>query len=178
MDIYEPREDSFLLEKWVKKLARGRCLDVGTGSGIQAQAALKKAREVMGVDINPAAVAQCRKSIPKAKFYVSDLFSYFDEQKDKRKFDTIIFNAPYLPAEGEKDAALDGGKEGHEIIARFLRESKHYLSKGGQILLIFSSLTKKEEVDKQIKKNKMKSEELEKIHVFFEDIFCYRVTWN
>ena len=192
MDIYEPREHSFLLERWAKKLAKGRCLDMGCGSGIQSKAALKNCSEVIGVDINPTAVTFCRKHVPGGKFYVSDLFSYFDEQEEKRKFDTIIFNAPYLPNEGPEDAALDGGREGYEITARFLKEAARYLapedpkpgfgdserSKEGQILLMFSSLTGKGKIEKEIKKNKMRFEELERKHIFFEDIFCCRVTWN
>src|SRR3989338_7359534 len=39
--IYEPREDSDLLKKWVLKLVSGRVLDMGTGSGVQALAALE-----------------------------------------------------------------------------------------------------------------------------------------
>ena len=39
--IYVPREDSFLLAKFVEKYAFGKVLDMGTGSGIQAESALK-----------------------------------------------------------------------------------------------------------------------------------------
>jgi pyruvate dehydrogenase E1 component alpha subunit len=42
--VYEPREDSLLLEKYVKKFAKGIVLDIGTGSGIQAKAAAERAR--------------------------------------------------------------------------------------------------------------------------------------
>jgi release factor glutamine methyltransferase len=92
------------------------------------------------------------------------------------KFDTIIFNPPYLPDdEMDKDIALDGGKFGHEIIERFLSEAKKYLNANGIILIIFSSKTGKEQVDSLIEKNGFKSEELEKIHVFFEDIYCYKL---
>ena len=57
MDIYEPAEDSYLLQKYVKELAIGRVLDMGTGSGIQAITALKnlQVRLVLAVDINPEA---------------------------------------------------------------------------------------------------------------------------
>ena len=50
--IYEPREDSFLLQKYVKKYSKGRVLDMGTGSGIQALTALEKTKCVVAVDIN------------------------------------------------------------------------------------------------------------------------------
>ena len=52
-DIYEPREDSILLEKYVKQYAKGFVLDIGTSSGIQALAASKskKVKEVLATDI-------------------------------------------------------------------------------------------------------------------------------
>ena len=58
MEIYEPREDSFLLEKYVVKYTKPGyiVLDMGTGSGIQADAASKKAKKVIAADINPGAI--------------------------------------------------------------------------------------------------------------------------
>jgi release factor glutamine methyltransferase len=165
-NIYQPREDSYLLEKYVKKLARGRVLDMGTGSGIQARAALENAESVTAVDINSEAIIKNNK----ITFLISDLFSNV-----KGKFDTIIFNAPYLPSEGERDPALDGGKEGHETIERFLTQAKEFLAGDGIILLVFSSLTNKDKVDRIIKENGYSFELLEKVHISFEDIYCYKL---
>ena len=50
--IYEPQEDSYLLEKYVKQHAFGKVLDIGSGSGIQALAALPTAEQVTAVDID------------------------------------------------------------------------------------------------------------------------------
>jgi release factor glutamine methyltransferase len=167
-NIYQPREDSYLLEKHVKMLAKGKVLDMGTGSGIQAKAALPKAESVTAVDINPKAINHLNNKI---NFIRSDLFSNV-----KGKFDTIIFNAPYLPEEGTKDPALDGGKKGHETIERFLAQTKEFLARNGIILLVFSSLTNKEKVDQLIEENGYQYELLEKVHIAFEDIYCYKLT--
>ena len=58
MDIYQPAEDSYLLQKFVRRFATGRVIDMGTGSGIQALTAIEvpSVREVVAVDINPKAV--------------------------------------------------------------------------------------------------------------------------
>ena len=40
--VYLPREDSYLLKKWVEKLVSGDVLDMGTCTGIQAFTAASK----------------------------------------------------------------------------------------------------------------------------------------
>lgn len=196
-EIYEPKEDSFLLEKYVKKFAKGIVLDLGMGSGIQTRAAVSKSDFVIGLDINQKALEHCNKVLKSDKIFClkSDLFSFFDKKyvvfekglfkgfrdidDKKNKFDTIIFNPPYLPdEEKDKDVALDGGKEGYELIERFLNSAGTYLADEGIILLIFSSFTNKDKVDSLISLNGFKFEELEKIHVFFEDIYCYKIAFS
>ena len=136
--IYEPREDSKLLEKWVHKLVKGRVLDMGTGSGVQALAALKKTKDVLAVDINPKAVGLVKEKNVEA--IESDLF-----ENVEKKFDWIIFNPPYLPEDPrepeDSKLATTGGKEGSELLLRFLSEAKEYLKSNGKILMIVSSLT-------------------------------------
>ncbi len=174
--IYPPQEDSILLAQWVAKRARGRVLDVGTGSGIQAQAAAarKAVKSVLAVDIDPAVVAHCRKNVVAKKISCvhSDLFARVTGQ-----FDTIIFNPPYLPQElPERDIALEGGKQGYETTVRFLERANAHLATDGQILLLFSSLTNKNRVEEAIAQQLFVFKELERAHIFFEDLFVYLIT--
>lgn len=174
MEIYEPREDSFLLLKEVGKFAKGRVLDMGTGTGILAEEAAKKAEHVLAADINKKAINYCKKNIKnkKIKFVVSDLFSNV-----KGKFDLIIFNPPYLPADPRvKDLTIDGGKKGHEIIEKFLNTIHHYLYSSGKILLVFSSLTGKEKVKDIIKKEDFNYKELSKQKLYFEELYVYLIS--
>lgn len=168
--IYEPREDSYLFKKWVEKLAIGNVLDLGTGSGIQAEAAKEKGCEVVAVDIDKEAVEFVKKKGINA--FVSDLFSNVSG-----KFDTIIFNPPYLPEDEFEDfeskLTTTGGKKGFEILERFFSGVGKYLKYNGIILIVFSSLTG--DVDSIIKKNGFKFKLLEKEHIFFEDIIVYLV---
>ncbi len=172
--IYPPKEDSLLLEKHVKRLARGKVLDMGVGSGIQALAAAKKSKSVLAVDVNPVVVLHCKKNIKnkKIKCLQSDLFS-----KIKDEFDTIIFNPPYLPQElPERDVALEGGKKGYETIVRFLDSANAHLKTDGMILLLFSSLSNKNRVEQSIKQNLFEYKQLDRLHIFFEDLFVYKIT--
>jgi release factor glutamine methyltransferase len=171
--IYEPAEDSYLLEKWVRKLARGNVLDIGTGSGIQAAAAAEKAEKVVAVDIDSEAIEYASKKFSMVEFRQGNLFRPI--KKDER-FDLIVFNPPYLPEDRlEKSAITTGGKEGWEIIARFLKGAKKHLNKEGKILIVFSSLTHENKVLELAKKEGFSAKLLEKKHISFEDIFVYEL---
>ncbi|MEK6891745.1 MAG: 50S ribosomal protein L11 methyltransferase, partial [Nanoarchaeota archaeon] len=73
---YDPQEDSILLEKWVRQYAKGKVLDIGTGSGIQAIAAALNpgVKSVLAADIQKRVIDYCRKNIKnrKIKFTQSD----------------------------------------------------------------------------------------------------------
>jgi release factor glutamine methyltransferase len=56
IEIYEPREDTFPILKEIRHFAAGNVLDMGTGSGVLAIEAAKRADAVIGVDINPDAL--------------------------------------------------------------------------------------------------------------------------
>lgn len=168
MDVYEPREDSFLIKKHIKDYAKGSVLDMGTGSGILAEEASKYAEKVLAVDINKEAIRKHHK----IEFKESDLFSNV-----KESFDLIIFNPPYLPTEKKApDIALDGGKRGYELIEKFLGQAKKHLKKDGIILLLFSSFTKKEKINKTLKREGYNYREIAKQHIHFEDLFVYEIT--
>src|SRR3989344_6453131 len=148
--LYEPREDSFLLAEQVAKYARGTVLDVGCGSGILARTAakLRKVSSVLAADIQPKVIAHCRKTLQHAKvtYRTSDLFARIPE-----RFDTVIFNPPYLPDDpAVKDIALDGGKLGSELLERFIRELPEHLTERGQALIVFSTRTRPKRVDAAI----------------------------
>jgi len=79
--MYEPREDSVLLSKYVEKYAKGIVLDMGTGSGIQAEKAAKnkKVVKVYAVDVDEEAIKHCirNQKSKKITFAMSNLFSLF-----------------------------------------------------------------------------------------------------
>ena len=172
--IYEPKEDSFLLEKAVRKYSKGKSfLDMGSGSGIQAKAALEnKAKSVLAADISEEAVRNLKKQ--KISAIKSDLFS-----KIKDKFDIIALNPPYLPEDAREDKesqlATTGGKKGDEIILKFLKQAKSHLNKKGIILLVVSSLTPKRKILELLMKQNLKKEAILSEKFFFETLEVWKI---
>lgn len=181
MKIYQPAEDSYILEAEVKKFLKNiedkskfRVLDMGSGSGIQALACIKSGiprKNIIAADINPEAISELKKQkIPARK---SNLFSNINKEK---KFNLIIFNAPYLPEDKyDKEVDTTAGKHGYEIIIKFLRKAKTHLSENGAILLLFSSLSKPEKILAYAQKRGYKEEKLAEKNVgMMEKLFVYK----
>ncbi len=161
--VYYPREDSNMLARIVEKRASGDVLDLGTGSGIQGITAALNGCTVTFSDIDENAVSVARQNAKlngiNGIFVFSDLFSNI-----KGRFDTIIFNPPYLPSDRIKEKALDGGKRGRELIERFLSEYKQHLKPGGIALLVESSFSG---YQKDVGSG---AKVIAKAHYFFEDL--------
>lgn len=178
-EVYEPQEDSFLLAEQVKKYAQGNVLDMGTGSGIQAITAAKcpKVRKVAAVDVNPDALKfaksnALKEGVRNIEFVHSNLFNALKG----RKFDTIIFNPPYLPVDVKsRDIALDGGKKGHEALGKFIMQAGDYLAENGIVLFVFSSLTNKEKIDEFLEENLLEHKEAAKEGLFMEQLYVYMI---
>lgn len=147
--VYAPAEDSFLLAENLVVNDGDLVLDVGTGCGILAVLAAKRAKKVIAVDANPSAV-QCTRLNAKLN-NVSDKIearhgNLFEPIKQNEQFDVILFNAPYLPSEKWEEHDMEakawaGGKNGRKVIDRFIREAPKRLRKNGRILLVQSTLS-------------------------------------
>jgi len=180
MTIYEPAEDSFLLSEEIKKYLKNKdkeikILDMGSGSGIQAKTCRDLGfKNILCADIDPEAIKHFKKL--KFRSIKTNLFSKIKKSKEN-KFDFIIFNPPYLP-ENElepKDSRLatTGGKKGYEIIIKFLKQARSYLTKDGAILLLFSSLSQPKTIKSEAKKLGYTIKELSSQKLFFEELFVY-----
>jgi len=180
--IYEPQEDSLLLKKWVEKYAFGDALDMGAGSGILSLAALDNCDSVLAVDIDDESLEHLRRlenTHPGLRVKRSDLF----ENLDNEKFDTIIFNPPYLPYEPKEDKEtarmVSGGTKEHPnpyyIIERFFKQVSKHLNENGIILMVFSSLTNKRVVDRIIQEAGFTHKLLETKKLAFEELYVYLI---
>ncbi|MDH5449787.1 MAG: class I SAM-dependent methyltransferase [Candidatus Bathyarchaeota archaeon] len=177
-DVYEPAEDTFLLAENLRLNKDEFVLDMGTGCGILAILAARRAREVIATDINPYAVycakinAKLNGVERKMNILRGDVFQPIREGK---QFDLVLFNTPYLPSEEEDqkpwiEKAWAGGFDGRGLIDRFLLDAPEYLEMDGRILLVQSTLSDVDKTLKTFRKVGLKAKITAREKVAFETI--------
>ena len=116
-----------------------RVLDMGAGSGVVAIAVARWAREVVAVDINPAAVRCTR---------INVLLNRLEDCVDVRQgdlfqpvhgetFDLVFFNPPYF--RGAPQGGFDYAGRAEDTVERFVAQLERHLKPGGSALLVLST---------------------------------------
>ena len=184
--IYEPDDDSFLmveaLDAELSSIASSgvsmsglSLLDMGSGTGVIGETALKKGCSVTFADVNPLAVDFMKKKFLRKKNALvveSDLF----KNVPVRRFDLITFNTPYLPDDEDLwDPALHGGPIGYEVTVRFLDDVLDYLSKDGVLIFLISSLTHPDVIEAKLYDLGLEHSIVGRKKLFLEELLVYRV---
>jgi hypothetical protein len=127
--------ESYMLAGLVDRTTRiQRALDLGTGSGVHALKACQHSAEVIGVDINPRAIAfskfnQRLNNLHNVEFRLGDLYAPVGDMK----FDLIVSNPPFNPIPTVQ-AGTDywsGGASGEEILGRIIAGLDAHLTEDG-----------------------------------------------
>ena len=148
-DVLIPRPETELLVEKAIAISESHSIhtiaDVGTGSGIIAVTLAVKLPDakIYATDISTRALAvalfnaERHGVVYRISFLKGDLTAPLPEPCD-----LICANLPYVrqeeivePIASEPHTALDGGKEGLDVIRRFCREVKGKLSPGGFVLM-------------------------------------------
>ncbi len=184
-NVYLPAEDSELLAGAAAKFAHGRVLEIGCGCALASLvcATKKEVTRVVATDISAEAIKCAKKNAKRQKakieFYRGDLFSALP--KKIGKFDTILFNPPYLPTEGKgrgevkSEIALDGGKEGIGVPSRFISGVGKFLAPGGNALLVASSAQNTKKLEKLSAANGYELEVVGVESLFFEKLWVWKM---
>ena len=140
-DVYPPSDDSILLVESLDVRPGERVLEVGCGSGVVSIHCAVNGCDITAVDVNPKAVALARRNAEAngVSFPISESDVY--ENVDGR-FDTIVFNLPYLPVdeEGLLAKAWSGGPDGLGPLPRLLKGAPEHLNPDGRVVVVVSSL--------------------------------------
>ena len=147
--VYVPADQSvpaMFLE--CRDLLEGRSvLDVGTGTGVLALLAARVgAARVVATDSNPKAVENVGLNAARldleGKIDVRGPAHLFESVQGER-FDTIIFNAPWI--QGEPRTLYDTANydPGYRVLDGFLREVREHLTPDGAILLQYSDVSER-----------------------------------
>jgi release factor glutamine methyltransferase len=175
VSVYPPREDTYLLIECVEPEAGQRILEMGCGSGLLTMHCAKIGAIMVAVDINQKAVDCTRTNLERnhlqAKVDRSDLFSDV-----VGRFDLILFNPPYLVGdeEGDLERSWAGGKDGVQILNRFLLEAPDHLAPGGRIVVLLSSMMKVEKLARTL--SAFKRRRLGSKRLFFEELWVEELT--
>lgn len=162
-DVFVPIGSSSLVFRNFFKKFNGKCelvLDVGTGSGILALLVSKYAEKVIAIDINENAIKSTKENIKlnhikNIEVRKSDLF-----EKVNEKFDLIIFNPPFMGIEAENELEKAFTNKNFEVLTRFFREVKNYLSTNGKIIISFANMGGEEVFNRLIEENNFNKKEL------------------
>ena len=147
-----PRPETELLCEQLIKIFKGESinfLDIGTGTGCILLTILSEISEAKGIglDISKKAIDVARRNsknlnlTSRAKFFTRSL-----EEIYGYKFDLVVSNPPYIKSidlknlqedvrKFEPKIALDGGKEGLDVIKKVIYKSKTILKKLGLLAL-------------------------------------------
>ena len=167
-DVYPPSEDSILLIECLDVRKGERVLEIGCGSGVVSIHCASNGCDVTSVDINPYAVeltgSNFYRNGLKGDVSVSDVYSNVEG-----RFDTIIFNLPYLPTEddiGIISKAWDGGSDGMGPLPELLNGAPEHLLPNGRVVIVVSSLMDKNALDNALSGLEVKV--LGELPLFFE----------
>ena len=151
-DALIPRpETELMVEKLVKIFCEKKIsfLDIGTGSGcilISLLSELKKSKGI-GIDISKKALRIAKKNLENHKMQNKiKLFNRSFEGEFNEKFDLIVSNPPYIKSQDiqrlsedikkyEPIIALDGGKDGLDLIKKIIYKAKDILKDNGMLAL-------------------------------------------
>jgi len=151
-----PRPETELLCENVIKIFRNKnlhVLDMGTGSGCIILSILTELKEAkgVGIDISKKAIKVAKKN--SNKLGLNKRIKFFNKSLEDihgYKFDLIVSNPPYIKTSDIKSLsedikrfepiiALDGGKDGLDVIKKVIYKSKTILKRLGWLALEIGS---------------------------------------
>ena len=150
-EVYPPSDDSVLLIESLDVRPGERVLEIGSGSGVVSVHCALNGCTVTAGDVNPGAVELTRRNA-EANGAVVDVVLTDVYSAVEGRFDTIVFNLPYLPVEEEGllERAWSGGPDGLGPLPRLLEGADDHLLPGGRVVVVVSSLMDRDGLERTL----------------------------
>jgi methylase of polypeptide subunit release factors len=123
----------------LRTICASSVLDLGCGTGILALIASQNAHEVVGIDIDPCAVACAQynarlNGIKNVEFLLGDGYGSVAQ----RRFDLIVSNPPFYPGQAPASMCI---KDDKALIYSLIEGIRQHLNPHGQGYFVTSSLS-------------------------------------
>jgi methylase of polypeptide subunit release factors len=137
--VVGPAPSGLLLANLTVRRPVASTLDLGTGCGIQAVAALRHTKRVVATDVNPRALEftdfnRLLNGGGNMELREGSLY----EPVAGERFDLIVCNPPFAVSPDTTYTYRDSGLSGDEICERLVRETPDHLTDGGIAHLVLS----------------------------------------
>lgn len=169
-ETYRAADDSFLLADVLETQHYDDVVEIGVGEGFVTATLASNCKNVVGTDIDTNAIEKTRERL--AREGLADRVSLIlcDSVSPLHgKFDSCVFNPPYLPSDID-DIALAGGKEGIETTAKWFDECVELLKPDGSVIFVASSLSNLSRLLEHVKSKGFYVNILARKRFFFEEI--------
>lgn len=173
-EVYPPSEDSMLFIESLDVREGERILEIGCGSGVVSIHCARNGCIVTSGDINPKAVELTKRNAADNNVTIdvheTDVYSAIT-----RKFDTILFNLPYLPVdeEGLLAKSWSGGPDGLGPLPELLKGAPEHLNKDGRVVVVISSLMDTQALWDLLEPYEVKS--IGELKLFFEKLVVLEI---
>ncbi|WP_053733270.1 HemK2/MTQ2 family protein methyltransferase [Nocardia sp. NRRL S-836] len=182
--VYAPQDDTELLVAAMTAAAiptGARVLDIGTGTGALALAALRAgAAEVTGVDVSRRAVWTARLNAALHRLPLRVRLGNALEVVADERFDLVLANPPYVPAANPCVAsgparAWDAGLDGRQLLNPLCARMFDLLTPGGVLLMVHSALCGVDTTLRQLRDNGMKAAVVQRRSIPFGPVMRGRI---
>ncbi|HUQ61806.1 HemK2/MTQ2 family protein methyltransferase [Lentzea sp.] len=182
--VYAPQDDTDLLVEAMHAAAipaGARVLDIGTGTGALAIAAIRAgAAEVTGVDISRRAVWTARVNAALQRLPLRVKLGNALEVVADERFDLVLSNPPYVPAANACAAtgparAWDAGLDGRQLLDPLCARMVELLAPGGVLLMVHSVLCGVDTTLRQLRDTGLKASVVQRRSIPFGPVMRGRI---
>lgn len=159
----------------------GRALDVGCGGGVQSLLAARHCEHVVGVDLNPRALAFARfnarlNEVSNVEFRQGSLY----EPVGGERFDLVVCNPPYVVSPESEVLFRDGGRPGDAFCQEVVRGAARHLRPGGFATVIVNWVEREGAHWSEPLREWVKDEGCDAwlLHMDTSDVLTYAAGWN